>query len=82
MSDRRIKLRYIASLREMAGTDSEVLLTKASTPGELYLELRDTKNFTFNKSELRVAINGEFGQMGENLDDGDEITFIPPVSGG
>ncbi|MFP6900975.1 MAG: molybdopterin converting factor subunit 1 [Opitutales bacterium] len=82
MSDRRIKLRYFASLRESAGTDCEELLTEASTPRELYVELRNKKNFSLHEDELRVAINGEFGQMDEALDDGDEIAFIPPVSGG
>lgn len=82
MSNKRIKLKYFASLREVAGTDSEEFLTKASTPRELYLELRSSKDFTLNEDELRVAINGEFGQMDETFGDGDEIAFIPPVSGG
>ena len=82
MSDRRIKLKYFASLREVAGTDGEEFLTKAPTPRGLYLELQESKGFTLNENELRVAINGEFGQMDEALGDGDEVAFIPPVSGG
>jgi molybdopterin converting factor small subunit len=38
--------------------------------------------FVMAEERLRVAINGAFAPWERPLRDGDEVVFIPPVSGG
>ncbi len=82
MSQINVTLRYFAMLRESAGMECEGLSTAAATPKELYAELRETHGFSLEATELRVAVNGEFAELDDTLTEGDEIAFIPPVSGG
>lgn len=36
----------------------------------------------FHRRSLRVAVNREFSSFNCEVKDGDEVAFIPPVSGG
>jgi molybdopterin-guanine dinucleotide biosynthesis protein A/molybdopterin converting factor small subunit len=82
VSARRIDIQYYASMREQAGRRSESLLTAAATPRELYRELAARHSFSLAPEMLRVAINSEFGDWEQRLNDGDAVVFIPPVAGG
>ncbi|HMM57307.1 MAG: molybdopterin converting factor subunit 1 [Xanthomonadales bacterium PRO7] len=73
---------YFASLRDRAGTDAESVDLQAIDARALYAQLRARHGFTMGDDRLRVAINGEFVGWEHALRDGDEIAFIPPVSGG
>lgn len=73
---------YFASLRDRAGTDAEQVDSMATDARGLYGELRARHGFTMNEDRLRVAVNGAFAQWGQTLREGDEVVFIPPVSGG
>jgi len=75
-------LRYFASLADQAGCAEEIWETTLSEPRALYAELSSRHGFTLDASRLRVAINGEFADWHRALADGDEIVFLPPVSGG
>jgi len=79
---RRLRVRYFAVLREQAGRSSEELETQASTPRELYEELRRRRGLTLSPEFLRVAVNDEFGDWRALLADGDTVVFLPPVAGG
>lgn len=79
---RRINVQYYALLREQAGRSSEALVTHATTPRELYEELKGRYPFSLAPEMLRVAINSEFGEWAQALNDGDSVVFIPPVAGG
>ncbi len=79
---RRIDVQYYALLREQAGRSSESLLTAAATPRDLYQELRARYPFSLAPEMLRVAVNSEFGEWGQPLNEGDSVVFIPPVAGG
>ncbi|MGA7539562.1 MAG: NTP transferase domain-containing protein [Steroidobacteraceae bacterium] len=79
---RRINVQYYASMREQAGRSSESLLTDAATPRELYRELERRHPFSLAPELLRVAVNSEFGDWEQRLNDGDSVVFIPPVAGG
>ena len=79
---RRLNVRYFALLREQAGRGSEELETQASTPRELYDELRRRRGLTLAPEFLRVAVNDEFGDWRSPLSDGDTVVFLPPVAGG
>jgi molybdopterin synthase sulfur carrier subunit len=48
----------------------------------LYTQLQRQHGFALAPERLRVAINGEFCSWDRALADGDEIAFLPPVSGG
>jgi molybdopterin synthase sulfur carrier subunit len=73
---------YFASLRDRAGMDAEQVDSRARDARNLYAELREQHGFTLTEERLRVAINGEFASWDRALADGDEVVFIPPVSGG
>jgi molybdopterin converting factor subunit 1 len=81
-SDRHIKVRYYAVLREQAGRSDELIVTSAQTPRELYNELRSRYPFSLPPETLRVAVNAEFGEWSQPLAAGDTVVFIPPVAGG
>jgi molybdopterin converting factor small subunit len=74
----KVTIHYFAMLREEARRDSEVRTTTATTPRQLYAEL----GFSMPVTNLRAAVNDAFVAMDTPLNDGDEITFIPPVAGG
>jgi molybdenum cofactor guanylyltransferase len=79
---RRLNVRYFAVLREQAGRSAEELETQATTPRELYEELRRRRGLTLSPEFLRVAVNDEFGDWRSPLSDGDTVVFLPPVAGG
>jgi molybdopterin synthase sulfur carrier subunit len=73
---------YFAALGEAAGCAGEAWPATAATPRALYAELRARHGFAFDADRLRVAVNGAFAGWERPLTDGDEIVFVPPVSGG
>lgn len=75
-------LLYFASLRDAAGRDSEKIASGARDPRSLYEEIAARHRFAFAPEHLRVAVNGEFAPWDRGLAEGDEIAFLPPVSGG
>jgi molybdenum cofactor guanylyltransferase len=79
---RQINVQYYALLREQAGRSSESLVTSAATPRELYRELETRHPFSLAPEMLRVAVNSEFGDWEQRLNEGDSVVFIPPVAGG
>ncbi|HVF34652.1 MAG TPA: molybdopterin converting factor subunit 1 [Candidatus Saccharimonadia bacterium] len=72
---------YFASLRDRAGMDAETLPADGSV-SDAYDALRARHDFAFARTQLRVAVNGTLASWDHALRDGDEIAFIPPVSGG
>lgn len=78
----KVKVRYFASLQDQAGLAEEWVETKASTPGALFLELRERHSFSLAIENAKVAINHEFSTMETALHADDDIVFIPPVAGG
>ncbi len=77
-----VHVRYFAQLKDLTGKTDETIVSHSVTMGDLYRHLQGTYAFKLDESELRVAINGRFGSMQQTLEPGDEIVFIPPVSGG
>jgi len=74
----RIQVKFFASLREKVGI-SETEVDNASTAGDAW-------NITTNNAErptnILVAINLEYAKFDTPLNDGDEVAFFPPVTGG
>jgi molybdopterin converting factor subunit 1 len=79
-----VRARLFARLREQAGTDTEMLeLPAASTLADVYEALRRRHPaLESDRSAVRAALNQEFKDWSEQVADGDEVAFIPPVSGG
>lgn len=73
---------YFAALRDRAGTDAEQVDSRALDARDLYAELCVRHGFAIAEARLRVAINGAFAPWEQQLREGDEVVFIPPVSGG
>ncbi len=76
------RLLYFASLADAAGTAEETRTSTAATPEALYAEVATAHGFAIARARLRVAVNGAFAAWDRALQDGDEIVFMPPVSGG
>ncbi len=78
----QLKIQYYALMREQAGRSDETLETTASTPADLYSELKARYGFTLSREQLKVAVNSEFASWSHRLAAGDSVVFIPPVAGG
>ncbi|MGB8634534.1 MAG: MoaD/ThiS family protein [Rhodanobacteraceae bacterium] len=75
-------LLYFARMGEEAGVAQEQFETDTRDALTLYAELSERHGFTLPVDSLRIAVNGVFVDWDHGLGEGDEITFIPPVSGG
>ncbi len=73
---------YFASLRDARGLASEQVYSHAADLQALYVELQARHGFALPADRLRVAMDGDFADWGNEVRDGSEIAFIPPVSGG
>ncbi|HVT31799.1 MAG TPA: MoaD/ThiS family protein [Rhodanobacteraceae bacterium] len=78
----KVRLLYFASLRDRAGCADEAIETSAPTTGDLYADVAQRHGFPFAPERLRVAVNGALVPWSHAIADGDEVVFLPPVSGG
>ena len=75
----RVRVRLFAMLRERAGRSSvEVELADGATAGDVWASL----GIGEEPPALGVAVNRAYADRSTALADGDEVAFIPPVSGG
>ncbi len=78
-----ITARLFARLREQAGTDCELIDLDGATVEDVYSALRQRHPALEPDLRLiRPALNQDFSEWSERVADGDEVAFIPPVSGG
>ena len=79
-----VRCRFFARLREQAGTETETVeVPPGSTADVVYEALRRSHPaLEPNRDAVRVAVNQEFSDWGTTVAEGDELAFIPPVSGG
>ena len=84
MSNIRVNVRLFARLKDIVGTGElarrvplgATARTAWDTLVSEFAELRDYE------ASISVAINEEYSRMDVTVADGDEIAFLPPVSGG
>jgi len=79
-----VRLLHFAINREALGCDEEqVSLPAGSTAADAWAQLvaRAPRLAQATRSQM-VAVNSRYASMTEELFDGDELAFIPPVSGG
>ncbi|WHY86230.1 molybdopterin converting factor subunit 1 [Neobacillus novalis] len=75
------KVLFFAHLRDAVGAEYLTLDAGGKTVAELKDEL--VEKYDLPRMEtVMTAINEEFASNDEVIRDGDEIAFIPPVSGG
>lgn len=79
-----VRARLFARLREQAGVEIETVeLPAGSTVADVYAALRGAHPaLEQDRAAVRAALNQEFADWGGVVEDGDEVAFIPPVSGG
>lgn len=79
-----IQLRYFAVLREHLGRGEETIdIPAGTTTGEAYaLVTADQPRLAGLRRSMMLMVNEEYVRGDHILADGDELAFIPPVSGG
>jgi len=76
-----IQVRLFASLRERAGWDARrIELAAGTTPERLWRQLGLGEGAI--PATVRVAVNQVFADPQQLLAFGDELAFLPPISGG
>lgn len=80
----RVRVRYFAKIREIVGRDEEHLdVADGSSIADVYGLLCEREpSLGRLRYHLRAARNQEFEDFEALLQEGDELAFIPPVSGG
>ena len=83
---KKITVRYFASIREAVGQGSESVDTAAATLGALREELiaRGGPHATSlaRGRAVRMALDQVLSDESATLNDGAEVAFFPPVTGG
>ena len=80
----RVTIRLFARLRDLAGSGE--LVREVASPAtietvwqSLVDEMPDLRAYARTMS---VAVNADYAKMSAKVSDGDEVAFLPPVSGG
>ena len=77
-------VRLFARLRDLAGAGELIRevptgATADQVWNDLVLEWPGLREY---EKTISVAVNAEYSRMTANVQDGDEVAFMPPVSGG
>lgn len=76
------QIRYYGLLGERRGLSNETITSDATTARDLYEELAAEHTFGMPCNDLRAAVNDEMVSWDHPLRNGDQIAFLPPMSGG
>lgn len=80
MADMSIEVKFFASLREQVGMESTTVnLEKPASLREVWNQSTGNAKLPTN---LLCAVNMEYTQLDDPVNDGDEVAFFPPVTGG
>ncbi len=74
-----IEVRFFASLSEQLGTNAITLDTPACTVSEVWTQATGRQTAPGN---TLCAINMIYAHFEDAVNDGDEVAFFPPVTGG
>ena len=78
----RVQLRYFASIRETVGRrDEEIEAPDGATVATVWSQLVSRYPALAGQC-FRPAVNQEYVNEQTVLHEGDEVVFVPPVSGG
>ena len=80
----RVTVRLFARLRDIAG-NGEIAreLEPGATIGTIWRQLAsEFPELAPYERSISSAVNADYARMDQVLRDGDEVAFLPPVSGG
>ena len=80
----RVTVRLFARLRDIAGAaELPREVAPGATIGTLWRELAsEFPELAAYERSISSAVNADYARMDRELRDGDEVAFLPPVSGG
>jgi molybdopterin converting factor subunit 1 len=80
----RVTVKLFARLRDLAGTsDRDTEVPPGATIGDVWNEtVRAHAALAPYAASMSCARNFEYARLSTKVEDGDEIAFLPPVSGG
>jgi molybdopterin converting factor subunit 1 len=80
----RVTVRLFARLRDLVGAgDLQREVPDGSTVATVWQSLlRDHAAIAPYERSMSCAVNADFARMTTPVNDGDEVAFLPPVSGG
>lgn len=80
----RVTIRLFARLRDLAGAGE--LVRDVAGPATVQTVwdglVAETPALGEYERTMSVAVNAEYARMAAAMHDGDEVAFLPPVSGG
>lgn len=83
MSPMHVRALFFAAYREWAGRESlEAELGAGATVADLVAEVRRAPGLDRLPAKPVVAVNEAYARLDQRLQEGDEVAFLPPVSGG
>jgi len=76
-----LQVRYFASLRERMGRDGDSIdnTAQVNCVADVWSYVSGDKPFPAN---MLVAVNMQYADLTQEVKDGDEVAFFPPVTGG
>lgn len=80
----RVTVRLFARLRDIAGSGDLVReAPDGATVADVWRALvKDFPDMARYESSMSSAVNADYARMTAPIADGDEVAFLPPVSGG
>jgi len=80
----KIKVRLYASFREIVGAKEQEIEIADDTTVQMLLEdyIKRFPQIGRFREHVILSVNKEYGHPQRKLKDGDEVSFLPPVSGG
>jgi molybdopterin converting factor subunit 1 len=80
----RVTVRLFARLRDLAGSGELVRDVPAPATVQTVWQslVRELPALQEYERTMSVAVNADYAKMSAPVGDGDEVAFLPPVSGG
>ena len=80
----KVKVKLFASFRDIVGAKEEEIEIQGGTTVQGLLDsyMERFPEMARYKDHIILSVNREYGAAGLELKEGDEVSFLPPVSGG
>jgi molybdopterin synthase catalytic subunit/molybdopterin converting factor small subunit len=81
----QVEVHYYAAARELAGCERSTFEFAAKSVAQAELRAAVAERFPSLETllgRMRLAVNGDFVDSAEELNDGDRVDILPPVAGG
>ena len=80
----RVSVRFFAGIREAGGRPQlDVEVPEGATPEDVWQRLAvEHPALAARRASLSTAVNRRYAAFDDTLAEGDEVVFVPPVSGG